>query len=146
MGQAVSLTKDQILTHIPHRPPFLFIDEVVSVVKGDSIKAVLYLDPAAEYFKGHFPANPIMPGALMLEALAQTTCVLFDISQPSKEKRTFYVGSVKMRFLKPVKPENTLGLFSKAITLVSKGGIFEVNAQVSGEVVLRGEMGCMCVS
>jgi len=112
---------------------------------GESIKAKFYLDPAAQYFKGHFPNNPVMPGALMLEALAQATCVLFDMTYPSSRKRNFYAGSVQVRFLKVVKPGCDLELNSKAISMISRGGVYEVWARANGEDVLKGEMGCMCV-
>lgn len=141
----ISLNKAEILKHIPHRPPFLFIDRVDNVRVGESIQATFHLDPQADYFKGHFPNNPVMPGALMLEALAQATCVLFDMTHPSKQKRNFYAGSVKVRFLKLAQPGCELELNSRAISMISKGGVFEIWAKVNGDYILKGEMGCMCV-
>ncbi|MBI4257221.1 3-hydroxyacyl-[acyl-carrier-protein] dehydratase FabZ [Candidatus Uhrbacteria bacterium] len=143
--QALKLNKHEILKHVPHRPPFLFIDRVVDLRPGKSIQALFYLDPAADYFQGHFPNHHVMPGSLMLEALAQATCVLFDITYPSKRKRRFYAGSVKARFLKVVQPGCELELNSKVISMVSKGGVYDVWASINGMDVLRGEMGCMCV-
>jgi len=86
-----------------------------------------------------------MPGALILEALAQATCVLFAMTYPSDKKRHFYAGSVKVRFLKPVQPGCDLELNSKAISMISKGGVYEICARVNGTDILKGEMGCMCV-
>ena len=146
MTKSLSLnTKEEILKHIPHRPPFLFIDRVSNLQIGKSVQALFYLDPSADYFKGHFPNHPIMPGALMLEALAQATCVLFSMTYPSEKKRHFYAGSVKVRFLKPVQPGCDLELNSKAISMISKGGVYEIWARTNGTDVLKGEMGCMCV-
>jgi len=139
------LTRDEILNHIPHRPPFLFLDRVIDVQVGQSIQAAFFLDPTASYFEGHFPGNPVMPGALMLEALAQATCVLFDMSFPSSQKRSFYAGSVKVRFLKPVRPGCVIELYSKSVSMISRGGVFEVSVEVEGEKFLTGEIGCMCV-
>ena len=146
MTQTLSINnKEEILKHIPHRPPFLFIDRVSQLQIGKSVQALFYLDPKADYFKGHFPNHPVMPGALMLEALAQATCVLFAMTYPSDKKRHFYAGSVKVRFLKPVQPGCDLELNSKAISMISKGGVYEICARANGEDVLKGEMGCMCV-
>ena len=145
MTRTVSLDKHQILKHIPHRPPFLFIDRVNHIEVGKSIQASFYLDPAADYFKGHFPHNPVMPGALMLEALAQTTCVLFDMTFPSDKKRNFYAASIRVRFSKPVRPGCDLELNSRAVSIISRGGVFEICARANGEDILKGEIGCMCV-
>ena len=72
----VLMTRDQIKEVIPHREPILMIDEVLEMVPGESIKARRYLDPAENYFKGHFPDQPILPGVLTVECMAQTADVL----------------------------------------------------------------------
>ena len=146
MTKSLSLnSKEELLKYIPHRPPFLFIDRVSDLRIGESVRALFYLNPSADYFKGHFPGHPVMPGALMLEAIAQATCVLFAMTYPSDKKRHFYAGSVKVRFLKPLQPGCDLELNSKAISMISKGGVYEISARANGEDVLKGEMGCMCV-
>lgn len=75
MSNFKKLNKEDIKKIIPHREPFLLIDEVLEVEPGKSIKAVKNVDTSEYYFKGHFPQNPIMPGVLMLEAIAQAGAI-----------------------------------------------------------------------
>ena len=99
MTLSSGLSKDEILKHLPHRPPFLFVDEVIELVAGESIKAVKHVKIEEEYLKGHFPTEPIMPGVLIVEALAQASCILFDVSIPAVASRAYYLTSEKFKFL-----------------------------------------------
>ena len=140
----VMFSKAEILKHLPHRPPFLFIDEVEHLVVDQDIRAVKKILVEEEYFKGHFPSNPIMPGVLIVEALAQASCVLYAISLPSNIARSYYLYSVKMRFLKPVIPPCKLELSSTSVKMISRGGVFKVKAVVSDQIVVEGEMTFAC--
>lgn len=141
-----SLAANQVLNHLPHRPPFLFIDAVIEIVPNDYVVGIKQLDKDEYYFKGHFPSNPIMPGVLIIEALAQASCILFDISIPSLKTRNYYMGSVKFRFLNPAKPGEKLVLISKSVKMVSGGGVFEVVAKVGDKEIAKGEMAFICVA
>jgi len=138
------LSRDEMLKHLPHRPPFLFIDEVEQLVAGQNIKAVKNVKAEEEYFKGHFPSNPIMPGVLIIEALAQASCVLYAVSLPSDAVRSYYLSSSKIRFLKPVIPPCRLELHSVSTKMVNQGGVFKVKAAVSNDTVAEGEMTFAC--
>ncbi len=140
------LSKNELLQHLPHRPPFLFVDEVIEIVLGESILAVKHVRVDEEYFKGHFPAEPIMPGVLIIEALAQASCILYDISIPALIPRAYYLTSEKFKFLKSVIPPCDLRLISRAVKLIAQGGMFKVRATINEEVVAEGEMTFACKS
>ena len=78
----MKMNKEQIKTVIPHREPMLLIDEVLEMVEGERIKTTLYLDPELDFFRGHFPGEPVMPGVLTVESMAQTADVLL-LSMPA---------------------------------------------------------------
>ncbi|MFM1943897.1 MAG: hypothetical protein RI897_2879 [Verrucomicrobiota bacterium] len=105
-------------TILPHGPSFRFITRVVNFTPAKSLTAELDLDPAAPYFAGHFPNNPLMPGVLMTEALAQTSGLLLALSQtktlspPMTNPRLFHLAASQMKFSQPVKPGVTLNLLS----------------------------------
>ena len=139
-----SLSKDEVLRYLPHRPPFLFIDEVEQLEPGENIKALKNVKVEEEYFKGHFPSNPIMPGVLIIEALAQASCVLYAVSLPSDAARSYYLSSSKIKFIKPVVPPCQLELYSISAKMVSQGGVFKVKAVVSNDTVAEGEMTFAC--
>ncbi len=140
------LSKEEILKYLPHRPPFLFIDEVDHLVASQDIKAIKNVRVEEEYFKGHFPSNLIMPGVLIIEALAQASCILYAVSLPSDVARSYYLTSTKIRFLKSVIPPSRLELCSTSVKMVSQGGVFRVNAVVSNETVAEGEMTFACLT
>ena len=144
MTLMTKFSKDEISKYLPHRPPFLFIDEVDHLVTGQDIRAIKNVRVEEEYFKGHFPSNPIMPGVLIIEALAQASCVLYAVSLPSDAIRSYYLSSSKIRFLKPVIPPCRLELHSVSTKMVSQGGVFKVKAAVSNDTVAEGEMTFAC--
>ena len=72
----MSIAKDDILKYLPHRDPFLFVDEVLEINEGMDIHAIKRLTGDEDYFKGHFPNNPVMPGVIIIEALAQASGIL----------------------------------------------------------------------
>ena len=74
--ETITMNKDQIKEVIPHREPMLLIDEVLEMVPGEMIKTAFYLDPELDFFRGHFPGEPVMPGVLTVESMAQTADVL----------------------------------------------------------------------
>lgn len=102
------LNKKEIEEIIPHRDPFLLIDEVIEMEPGKKIKAVKYVKEDEYYFKGHFPSNPIMPGVLMLEAIAQAGAVALLVLRENKGKIALFAGIDKARFKRIVKPGDEL--------------------------------------
>ncbi len=135
----------QILKKLPHRYPFLLVDRVTELEKGQRIKALKNVTINEPFFVGHFPHRPVMPGVLMLEALAQTAALLsFDAVDKSADDKTVYyfAGIDGARFKRPVEPGDQLVLEVSLIR--SKSGIFKFNgrATVDGELAVEAELMC----
>ena len=131
---------------IPHRPPFLWIDRVEELEPGVRCVAVKLVDPASPIFSGHFPARPILPGVLLIEAVAQTAGVMLgsvapDDSDPDTRNDVALLAAVnRFKFLKPVAPGQELRVETRKLTeagqLVCIGG----TVWVDGETVANGEL------
>ncbi|HRK37229.1 MAG TPA: 3-hydroxyacyl-ACP dehydratase FabZ [Burkholderiaceae bacterium] len=135
----------QILKQLPHRYPILLVDRVLDIEKGKRIKALKNVSINEPYFEGHFPHRPVMPGVLMLEALAQAAALLsFDMLGTSPDDKTVYyfAGIDGARFKRPVEPGDQLIL--EVELLRSKAGIFKFKAQatVGGEIATEAELMC----
>lgn len=143
--QSDTLDIYEILNHLPHRYPFLLIDRVTECKLGDRLvgyKNVTYNEP---YFMGHFPHHAVMPGVLILEALAQATGILaFRTSGkvPDNDSLYYFVGIDGARFKQPVVPGDQLRL--EVHVLKTKRGIwkFKGEASVDGNIVCSAELMC----
>ena len=127
---------DLITRIIPHRYPFLLVDKVRDVVTGEScvgIKNVTYNEP---HFTGHFPGMPVMPGVLIVEAMAQTAGVLVGLTMDlvDKNARVFFMGVDSTKFRRKVVPGDVLELHVKALRGGGRVWKFEGVAKVDGEV------------
>ena len=135
----------QILKQLPHRYPILLIDRVLEIDKGKRIKALKNVSINEPYFSGHFPHRPVMPGVLMLEALAQAAALLaFDMLGTTPDDKTVYyfAGIDGARFKRPVEPGDQLIL---EVTLDRmKAGIFKFKAcaKVGEEIAAEAELMC----
>jgi 3-hydroxyacyl-[acyl-carrier-protein] dehydratase len=141
----MSKNTEEVTKYLPHRNPFLFIDEIVSVEAGKKIHCIKNNTPDEDYFKGHFPNNPVMPGVIILEALAQASGILgFKTMNKTPEEGSIYVfaGVDKVRFRKRVGPEDVIHLYSEVIN--EKKGIwkFETRAEVDGDLVCTATILC----
>lgn len=134
------LNQEQIKKIIPQREPFLMIDEVENYVPGESCTAYKKVREEEYYFKGHFPGNPIMPGVLIVESLAQTGAVAILSMEENKGKNALFGGIDKLRFKKQVVPGDTLKLEVKIIKRKGPIGIGEAIATVDGKVAVKGEL------
>lgn len=134
------LNKEKIKEIIPQREPFLMIDEVEECLPGESATAYKNVNESEWYFKGHFPGNPIMPGVLIAESLAQTGAVAILSMDENKGKNALFGGIDKMKFKKMVKPGDRLKLEVKIIKRKGPIGVGEGIATVDGNVVARGEL------
>ena len=135
----------QILKQLPHRYPILLVDRVLEVEKGKRIKALKNVSINEPYFLGHFPHRPVMPGVLMLEALAQAAALLaFDMQGITPDNKTVYyfAGIDGARFKRPVEPGDQLILDVELIRM--KAGIFKFKAlaTVNGEIATEAELMC----
>ena len=134
------LNKEEIEKIIPQRDPFLMIDEVEEFIPGESAIAYKYVREDEWYFKGHFPGNPIMPGVLITESLAQTGAVAILSMEENKGKNALFGGIDKMKFKKMVVPGDKLRLEVKVIKRKGPIGIGEAKATVNDKVEAKGEL------
>lgn len=135
----------EILELLPHREPFLFVDCITEFKLNRKIVASKFISHDMPFFKGHFPSEPIMPGVLITDALAQTSGLLWGFtkkqSQESEEcNAIFFLASDHMKYLKPVRPDTDLIL--ESVFLESFGALFKykVAAFVDNIAVAKGEL------
>lgn len=131
------MKKEAILDIIPHRDPFVYIDEVVQIEPGKSIKALKYVDEKEDYFRGHFPENPVMPGVLIVEALAQAGAVLVLNEAKYQGKIAYFAGIDQCRFKRMVKPGDTLELNVEMTKLKGPIGKASAIASVEGDIACK---------
>lgn len=134
------LDVEEIKKIIPQREPFLMIDEVESVVPGVSAVCYKNVNEDEYYFKGHFPGNPVMPGVLITESLAQAGAVAALSLEENKGKNAFFAGIDKMKFKQMVRPGDRLKLEVNIIKQKGPIGVGEAVASVDGKVVAKGEL------
>ncbi|HEX7369933.1 MAG TPA: 3-hydroxyacyl-ACP dehydratase FabZ [Rhodanobacteraceae bacterium] len=136
---------EQIAALLPHRYPFLLVDRVVELVPGQDIVAIKNVTINEPFFQGHFPGHPVMPGVLIVEALAQASGLLIGLSgtHAVKDDRIFYLAKVdNARFLKPVVPGDQLRLEVTLKRLIRGMGIFNARAVVDGKDVASCDLMC----
>ena len=134
------LNKEDIKKVIPQREPFLMIDEVESLVPGESAIAYKYVNEEEWYFKGHFPGNPIMQVVLITESLALTGAMAILGLEENKGKNALFGGIDKLKFKKIVVPGDKLKLEVKIIKRKGPIGVGEAIATVDGKTVAKGEL------
>ena len=135
----------QILKQLPHRYPILLVDRVLELEKGKRIRALKNVSINEPFFGGHFPHRPVMPGVLMLEALAQAAALLaFDTLGVTPDDKTVYyfAGIDGARFKRPVEPGDQLMLHVELARM--KSGIFKFKARatVADELAVEAELIC----
>jgi 3-hydroxyacyl-[acyl-carrier-protein] dehydratase len=142
MSNAISIDINQILKLLPHRYPFLLVDRVLEITPRVSIKALKNVTMNEPVFQGHFPDFPVMPGVLIIEALAQTAALL-TFSEAKAENAIYYFAGIDgARFKKPVLPGDQL--IMTAILEREKAGIykFQVKATVNDELAAEANITC----
>jgi len=140
----LELDISQVMELLPHRYPFLLIDRVVEIEPGQSLSAIKNVTINEPFFQGHFPNQPIMPGVLILEAMAQATGLLAfaDMGVEHKSKLYMLVGIDKSRFRGQVVPGDQLVLNISLKRNMRGIGMFSCQALVADEVVAEAEMMC----
>jgi 3-hydroxyacyl-[acyl-carrier-protein] dehydratase len=135
----------EILNYLPHRFPFLLVDRVLSCEPGKSIIAIKNVAINEPFFQGHFPDNPVMPGVMILEALAQAAAILSyqTLNYGSTNNLVYYfVGIDNARFKKPVRPGDQLILDVSLVRSVRGIGKFRARARVGDAVVTEADLLC----
>ena len=135
----------EILNYLPHRYPFLLIDRVISCERGKSIVAIKNVSSNEPYFQGHFPGNPVMPGVMIVESLAQAAGILSFLSikrDPNRNLLYYLVGVDRARFKKPVVPGDQLRLDVTMGGMVRGIAKFVGVATVADTVVTEAEFLC----
>ena len=145
MSSDKTLDIHKILKHLPHRYPFLLIDRVTDYKEGEYLHAYKNITYNENYFTGHFPVRPVMPGVLILEALAQATGILAfktNGAMPSDKSLYYFVGIDNARFKKPVEPGDQLVLEVKLVKQKGPVWKFSAEAKVDGKVVASADLMC----
>ena len=143
MTDPITLDINAIVQLLPHRYPFLLVDRVLECIPGKSIRALKNVTYNEPFFEGHFPGRPLMPGVMIIEALAQTAGILAFVSAgvvPNHETKFYFVGIDKARFRKPVEPGDQLTLtatFERSFKGIWK---FDTIAYVGEDEVTSAEM------
>ena len=135
----------QILQHLPHRYPFLLVDRVLEIVKGERITALKNVTINEPFFPGHYPHHPVMPGVLVIEALAQSAAILSFQSlgdKPDSKSVYYFLGIDNARFKRPVVPGDQLIL--EVAIIANRRGIwkFSGTAKVDGKIAAEAQLMC----
>ena len=147
VGQQISEIKiSEIMAMLPHRAPFLLIDKMKNVVPGVSGIGIKNVTADEPFFQGHFPENPIMPGVLQVEAMAQTAGVVVVSSFPDEEKKgigVYFMTVDNVKFRKPVIPGDVLELHVKKVQELRNVFKFKGEAFVDGKIVSQAVFSAM---
>ncbi len=136
----VLMDRQAIEAVLPHRAPFLLVDEVVELEPGVSCLARRLVRPEEVWFQGHFPGNPVMPGVLIVEALAQVGAIAALTRPGSGGKLILFAGIDKVRFKRIVRPGDVLELRCEMAAMRADVGRGKALATVDGDMVCRGEL------
>jgi 3-hydroxyacyl-[acyl-carrier-protein] dehydratase len=143
---STSMDIHEILDHLPHRYPFILIDRVISMELGNEIVALKNVTINEPFFPGHFPYHPVMPGVLIVEAMAQAAAILSFKTmgvKPSDDSVYYFAGIDSARFKRPVSPGDQI-VFNVKIDRILKGiWKYAGVASVDGQVVAEAEMMCI---
>ncbi|WP_343183270.1 3-hydroxyacyl-ACP dehydratase FabZ [Buchnera aphidicola (Neophyllaphis podocarpi)] len=139
------LTFKEILNLLPHRYPFLLVDNIIEIVKYKYIKTIKNVSFNEPFFNGHFPGDPIFPGVLLIESMAQTAGILAITSMPKLERRDLYhlVGIDKARFKNPVFPGDQIIIEVYCKKYKKKIILFKSISKVNKKIICKANIMCM---
>ncbi len=140
------MSVNEIMKHLPHRYPFLLVDRVIECIPGHSLTAIKNVTINEPFFQGHFPQAPLMPGVLILEALAQASGLLaFNTPEhrPTDDSLYLFVGIDKARFKRTVEPGDQLILHVEFTKKRRGYGVFAARAKVDDQLAATAELMCV---
>ena len=143
MSEATGFGIDEVMRRLPHRYPMLLVDRVLECVSGERIVALKNVTMNEEFFVGHFPGRPVMPGVLILEAMAQTAGILTFVTAgvyPDENVRFYFAGIDKARFRRPVMPGDQVVLTAKLERRIRTIWKYSTVATVDDNEVASAEM------
>ena len=139
-----SMDIDRILQLLPHRYPFLMIDRIIEVDSDDSAVGIKNVSVNEPIFQGHFPGNPVFPGVLIIEGMAQTAGAIAIAADQTKGRHIVYMVTVdKCKFRKPARPGDVIEYHIKKIRRRSAMGWYEARAMVGSTLIAEAEVGAM---
>ena len=134
-----NLNLEKIMTILPHRYPFLLIDRVLELKPGDYVKTLKNVTFNEHFFQGHFPGRPVMPGVLILEAMAQSGGIV-AYSKNADNRLLFFMGMDNVKFRRPVVPGDQLIFEMKLVQMSHRAIRMSGTAKVDGKIVTQADM------
>lgn len=126
---------------LPQDYPFIMIDRVIEIVPGEKVVAIKNVSGTESYFPGHFPKNPIMPGTLIIEAMAQASIILYHSKYKDELVKVpdYYLGSVKVRFKEKVVPGDQLRIEAQSIKMIPSSGFIDIKVYLNKKTIAEAE-------
>jgi 3-hydroxyacyl-[acyl-carrier-protein] dehydratase len=140
-----SLDINQIKQFLPHRYPLLLVDRVLDWESGKKITAIKNVTANEEFFNGHFPGKPVMPGVLMIEAMAQTAAILSFLTmdqKPDENTLVYFLGIDNARFKRPVEPGDQLKMEVEIVRVARGIWKYKASASVDGQLAVEADLMC----
>lgn len=135
------ITDHRSLSYLPHRPPFVFVRELVKCDPGKLVEATTSFAADDPIFTGHFPGNPLVPGVILTEALAQTAGIAAASGYAEVPKPLFYLSAIRsMKFFRPIRPGEQVALRAERLGQMDELVQFKVEASVNGVRVAEGQL------
>ncbi len=139
------MTNEEIQKILPQRYPFLLIDKVIDFKKDEKLVAIKNISYNEPFFMGHFPNKPVMPGVLLIEAMAQAGVLFLNLNNTEdvdsvKESDIYFLCAVKARFFKPAVPGDQVRFEVVPVKLTSNSGIVKVSARVGDKEIAKSEL------
>lgn len=134
--------KEKVKTILPHREPFLFIDEVIDIKGTEKVIAIKEFNKNESFFAGHFPENPVLPGVLLIEAMAQASIILYSLNKPdiANGHPDYYLGKVKAEFLSPVHPGAQTFIEANVVKILDNAAITDCIVKAHNNITAKANL------
>ncbi|MBI5408535.1 MAG: 3-hydroxyacyl-ACP dehydratase FabZ [Nitrospirae bacterium] len=134
--------QEKIKSILPQREPFLFIDEIIEIDGAEKVVAVKHIKPNESFFEGHFPGKPIMPGVLLIEAMAQASIILYSVAKPEivEAHPDYYLGKVKAELLSPAYPGDKLIIETNRVKFLDNAAITDCVIKVRDKIAAKANL------